>query len=168
MLKMQNQKTEPKTELDELPALNAEEMTLVEALGQGDDNVQAYRRAYEAEGYRLPELRVRACRKVAEPKIQLHLRHLRAVGFANAKLTLESRLMDELAFAQRAEDAGNYGAAGGSHDRINKLMGLYVERLEVMQADPLDALRQIALSSPALAAQLAKDNGIAWDEETHH
>src|SRR6185437_16284417 len=137
---MQNQKTPKKSDIDELPVLNPEEQTLVEALGQGDDNTEAYRRAYGAEGYSPPALRVRACRKVAEQKIQEHLRALRSGGFANAKLTLENRLLDEMAFAQRAEDAGNFGAAGGAHDRINKLMGLYVERMELTQSDPLDAL----------------------------
>jgi hypothetical protein len=61
-------------------------------------------------------LRVQACRKVAEPKIQAHLRALRSVGYANARLTLEGRIEAELGFAQRAEYAGNYGAAGGAHD----------------------------------------------------
>jgi hypothetical protein len=160
---MQNKKTSPKPTADnDLPPLSVQEQALVEALGQGDDNCAAYRKAYGAEGYSPAALRVQACRKVVEPKIQAHLRALRSVGYANARLTLESRLEAELAFAQRAEDAGNYGAAGGAHDRINKLMGLYVDKLDVTVHDPLETLREIAELSSELAHQLAEQAGIDW------
>lgn len=143
---MQNQKTKPVEMPENLPILTEQEQKLIEALGQGLNNSAAYRAAYGAQGYSDAALRVRACRKVAEPDIQAHLRALQAVGFANSKLTLDERISDELAFARRAEDAGNYGAAGGAHDRVNKLLGLYVERMDVTLNDPeriLDEIRQI-------------------------
>jgi hypothetical protein len=160
---MQHKKTSPKPAADnDLPRLSVQEQALVEALGQGDDNCAAYRKAYGAEGYSPAALRVQACRKVAEPKIQAHLRALRSVGYANARLTLEQRLEAELAFAQRAEDAGNFGAAGGAHDRVNKLLGYYVDKLDVTVHDPLETLREIAELSPELAHQLAQQAGIDW------
>jgi len=105
---------------------------------------------------------VQACRKVAEPHIQAHLRALRSVGFTNARLTLEGRLESELAFAQRCEDAGNFGAAGGAHDRINKLMGLYVDRIDVTYHDPAAILAELNSLSPELAMMLAQQHGIAF------
>lgn len=161
---MQNQKTDciSSVDIDELPQLSVDEQRLVEALGAGDNNIEAYSKAYGKSNYSPAALRVAACRKVAEPKIQAHLIALRSVGFTNARLTLQDRLESELAFAQRAESAGNFGAAGGAYDRLNKLMGLYIERLEVSAADPLETLRQIASVSPALAAQLAQAQGIEW------
>jgi hypothetical protein len=73
------------------------------------------------------------------------LRALRAVGFYNARLTLQHRIEAELAFAQRCEDAGNYGAAGGAFDRVNKMLGLYVERSEVtVTTDPATTLKELA------------------------
>lgn len=159
-------KTEPKQDsgdIDVLADLSVQEQRLVEALAEGLNNVDAYRRAYGAEGYSAPALRVRACRKIAEPKIQAALRVLRSVGLANAKLTLDDRIEHELAFAQRAEDAGNFGAAGGAYDRINKLLGLYVDKYEdVTQHDPLKTLDEIAKVSPDYAMHLAKKHGIAW------
>lgn len=162
----QNQKTAPATAAEELPVLSVQEERLVEALVNGADNCEAYRAGYGAEGYSAAALRVRACRKVADPKIQAHLRSLRAIGFANVGLTLAARIEAEAAFAQRAEDAGNYGAAGGAYDRINKLAGLYVEQVRVVndRVDPVQKLKQIAERSPDLAAFLAAKHGIELPE----
>jgi hypothetical protein len=155
---MQHRKTTPKA-----PAavrdLNARELVFVEALGQGDDNCVAYSKAYGPHNCSAATLRVNACRKAAEPQIQEHLRALRAIGFANARLTLQYRIEAELAFAQRCEDAGNYGAAGGAFDRVNKMLGLYVERSEVVVAvDPAVTLKE-------LAAMIGEDGG---DIEVRH
>lgn len=158
---MQNQKTESYQHDDELPPLNLEEQSLVEMILAGKSNTDAYLIAYNAIGYQRASLMVKACRKVAEKHIQAHLRAIRAVGTDKARLTLEDRLVSELAFAQRCEDAGNMGAAGGTYDRINKLMGLYVERFEdISIMDPLQTLASIAQHSPELALKLAKENNI--------
>lgn len=164
---MQNQKTEPNPELDDLPLLNAEEERLVELIAGGEDNSAAYLRAYNATGYSKAALHVRACRKVAEPKIQQHLRALRSVGLAKAQLSLAERLKDEMAFAQRAENAGNFGAAGGANDRVNKLLGLYVEKIQdVTSFDPVETIKEIARTQPELAASLAREHGIEWTAPT--
>lgn len=161
---VQNLKTLPAeiSIIDDLPPLNDKEKVLIEALGQLDDNCEAYRKAYGASGYSSEALRVQACRKVAEPHIQSHLAALRRVGFATARLTLQQRIEDERAFAERAEAAGNFGAAGQARDRINKLMGLYVERVEVSATDPLDTLKAIAQVSPEIAERLAEEHNIEW------
>ena len=164
---MQNQKTAPKQiDFAELPDLSVQEQRFVEALAEGCDNTEAYRRAYGAEGYSPPALRVKACRKAAQSHIQAHLDALRAVGLANCRLTLERRIEDEQAFAKRAELAGNFGAAGAAYDRINKLLGLYVEQFkDVSKDDPLAALNEIAKTSPDIAKQLALQSGIEWDDK---
>lgn len=154
---MQNQKTESKQiDISDLPPLSEPEQRLVEAIGAGCNNTEAYARAYGRGNYSAPALRVQACKKVAEPQIQAHLDALRAVGFANASLTLQARLEEELAFAKRAELAGNFGAAGGAYDRINKLMGLYVDKVELKAEDPTDALKEIAKISPEIALLVAR------------
>ena len=156
-----DKKTSPK-ELEELPILNKEESALIEAWAAGLDQTACYRAAYGAEGYSLPALYVAACRKFADPKINAHMRALRAVGLAKASLSLHERIEAEQAFAQRAEDDGNYGAAGQAHDRVNKLLGLYVEKFEDTSQDPLKLLEEIARVSPDLASKLAADSNIAW------
>jgi hypothetical protein len=160
---MQNQKTPPqKTEIS-LGDLSPEEQAFAEELALSDNQSQAYRNAYGAEGYSPNALKVRACRKAAEPKIKNYVAALRGAGLANARLTLEQRIADERAFAQRAEDAGNFGAAGGAYDRLNKLLGLYVERHMEMDSDPISALEQIAKEfGPDIARQLATKEGVSW------
>jgi hypothetical protein len=142
---MRHQKTAPR-EPGELRDLSVQEQAFVEALGQGDDNSVAFQKAYGPQTCSVATLRVKACHKAAEPKIRAHLAALRAVGFSNARLTLEGRIEAELAFAQRAETSGNWGAAGGAFDRINKLLGLYCDRSEmvVKSADPDVTLRELA------------------------
>lgn len=158
----QNKLTEPQDDT-ELPILNHEEEALVEAWAQGHDQTTCYRMAYGAAGYSAPALKVRACRKFAESKIQAHLRALQASGLAKVKLTLEERLSAELAFAQRAENAGNFGAAGQANDRVNKLMGLYVEKtMDVTPASPHDTLDRIeAEYGTEVAVAAAQKHGIA-------
>lgn len=161
---MQNQRTEP-LPADELDVLSVEEEKLVEAVALGHDNPTAYQMAYGATGYSPGALKVRACRKIAEPKIQAHLRALRAVGLANSGLTIQRRIETELAFAERAEMAGNFGAAGGAHDRVNKLLGMYVEKIKDVtnDTDPVRTLRDIAaIAGEDVAASLANKHGIEW------
>jgi hypothetical protein len=159
----QNMLTEPESEQDvgELAPLSPEETRFVEALAVRSSNVDAYREAYGAEGYSAAALRVQACRKAGEPKIRAHLKLLRANGLANARLTLNDRIEEELAFAQRCEDSGNMGAAGQARDRVNKLLGLYVEKVaDVTEHDPARTLAEIAQHSPEYAAELAKQHNI--------
>ena len=155
-------KTEPQTD-DVADTLSVEEEKLVELLSAGKGNAEAYRLAYGADGYSPNALAVRASRKIAEPKIQYHLRKLRSVGLANLSLSFEDRIRDEMAFAQRAENEGNFGAAGQARDRINKLAGLYVEKVQdVTGVDPVQTLKDIAQHQPDLAASLAAAHGIPW------
>jgi hypothetical protein len=130
---------------DELPLLNAAEAAFVEAIGSGDNNIEAYRKAFGAGGYNPNALRVEACRKAASPRIQVHLRHLRAAGLARASVTLQQRIEEEYAFAARCEAANNWGAAGCTYDRLNKLCGLYVDKAEiVLTSTPEQTLRELA------------------------
>lgn len=161
----QNMLTDEQEPIDmsELEPLSAQEQAFVEALGQLSNNTEAYRRAYGAGSYSSAALRVQACRKAAEPKIQAHLKVLRAQGLANARLTMSDRIEDELAFMQRCEDAGNMGAAGQARDRVNKLLGLYVEKVQdVTDYDPQRTLAEIAVASPELAIELAKQHNIPF------
>lgn len=159
----QNLKTDPAPAADDLPELSREEEQLVELVASGMGNSEAYRMAYGAQGYGANALAVQASRKIAQAHIQAHLRALRAVGHAKLGLSYEDRIKDELAFAQRAEDAGNFGAAGQARDRINKLAGLYVEKVQdVTDHDPHRTLKQIEEVNPDLAASLAQQHGIDW------
>lgn len=159
----QQQKTEGAEipDIEALEPLSPQEEKFVETLAQTGNNTEAYRAAYGAEGYSPPALHVKACKKAAQAKIQAHLRVLRRVGLDKAGLSLKERVEDERAFMQRCEDAGNFGAAGAARDRINKLLGLYVEkRQEVPAEDPRTTLDEIARINPDYARKLAEQEGI--------
>jgi hypothetical protein len=142
---MRYQKTAAMPPAPDLPELNAKEWVFVEAIGEGLDNCAAYRKAYGAEWYSNPALRVKACDKAGEPKIREWLRHLRAEGFERACQSLQQRIEDEMAFGARCEAAGNWGAASMTRDRCNKLMGLYIERQEiVVSSSPEQTLKELA------------------------
>jgi hypothetical protein len=163
----QHQKTKP-IDLSDLglPALNEQEEKLVELAISGLDQAECYLRAYDATGYSHNSLKVRACKKFAEPKIRAHIRALRAAGATNGVVTVEARIKEEFAFAQRAEDAGNFGAAGGAYDRINKLAGMYVEKIQdvTVQNDTMTTIKQIADEfGPDIARAIAKTNGIEYE-----
>lgn len=164
---MQHKKTQPtKADIDVLD-LSPEEQAFAEELALSGNQSEAYRKAYGAEGYNANSLKVKACRKAAEPRIKAFVAALRGVGIANARLTLEQRIEEERSFAQRAEDAGNYGAAGGAYDRLNKLLGLYVEKYTEVASDPLSAFETIAKEfGPDIAKQLAKQEGVNWNPDS--
>lgn len=153
--------------MTELPILSDQEEVFANELWLGTPQVEAYRKAYGAEGYNPNSLAVRACRKAGEQKIQNYVRHLKSVTVHKTALTMADRIADELAFAMRAERAGNFGAAGGAHDRVNKMLGHYIERMEVIGADPMASLREIAAIHPELARQLAQSSGLDWNGTEH-
>ncbi len=165
---MQQNKSNPMAMPDDLPPLSVKEQALIEAIGEGLNNSEAYQRAYGAEGYSRSALHVRACEKVAEPKIQAHLQALRQVGFTKAVVSRQGRLEAELAFAARCEATGNYGAAGQTYDRINKLAGYYSDGVVLVQPkDPMETLTELAKISPEAAAALATKAGIQqWQPST--
>lgn len=162
----QNLKTAPESDDDELPLLSAEEEALVEAIAAGHGNAEAYRIAYRADGYSPNALAVAASRKINSPKIQRHLRALQATGLAKTSLTRDARIKDRLAFAARAERAGNFGAANGAHDAVDKMLGHMIDRVaDVTASDPMQTLKDIAQHQPDLAASLAAQAGIPWDAD---
>lgn len=163
----QNLKTKPDSSDDELPILTTEEERLVELLTSGNvGHSEAYRIAYEADGYGANALAVKASRKIASAKIQRHLRAIQSVGLAKIGLSREDRIRDRLAFAARAEHAGNFGAAHAAQEAVDGLLGLKIERYEDVSksTDPADMLRQIAKDQPDIAASLAAQAGIAVED----
>ena len=155
---MQNKRSLPRD--IEIPELSPAELAMVEYYGQGTTQAEAYRKAYSANGYSKASLEVRACQKFSEPKIQQYLATLRLASFHRNLISREQRIAEELAFAQRCEDAGNFGAAASTYDRVNKLQGLYVDKVEITQADPLDTLEQIKKLDPVLASYLANGDAV--------
>ena len=97
--------------------------------------------------------------------LQSDLRAAQSVGLAKVGLTREDRIRDRLAFAARAEQAGNFGAAHAAQDAVDTLLGIKVERFEDVsqRLDVEQTLQDIARSAgPEVAAALAAKHGMEY------
>lgn len=140
-------------DVSDLPELTPQQMKFVEGIVAGLSASDAYRAAYDTANYQASSIWVNAAKLKAHEKVRLWLDAVQAAGFVRVATKREDRIQAEAAFAARAEGAGNWGAAGGAHDRINKLAGLYVERVEITDTtvSPADRLRQYAEQRPEMA-----------------
>lgn len=163
---MQNKKTKPLESAD-LPELTEQQRQFVRGLLDGKSAADAYRAAYSAENMGQNSIWVEASRLRSHPSISLWISAARRAELGHTRITLEQHIgrLDEL--RQIAIETGNVGAAVQAEQLIGKAQGHYTERYDIQTHDPADLLKQIAQLSPALAAQLAKDENIPWDHTEH-
>lgn len=152
----------------DLPDLTAQQMKFVENILQGKNATDAYIAAYNTENMQRSTIIQAASRLRNDSNIAATIYQSRIAGLGAASLTLNNHISELERLRELALSAGNHGAAVQAEQLRGKAQGHYTERLEVTNKhDPLEELRQIAQTSPAFAAQLAKDNGIPWDDNVH-
>lgn len=163
------------TDVSELPELTPQQMKFVDGIVAGLSASDAYRAAYDCSNSVANTVWREASLLKRHPKVSKWLQAAQEAGFVRLSVKREDRLAAEAAFAARAENAGNWGAAGGAHDRINKLAGLYVEKLEITdgESNAADRLRKLAEQSPdhaALVQAIAAKHGLDINKpaETRH
>lgn len=146
-----------------MPDLTAQQFKFVEGILAGLNGAEAYRTAYDCSNESPAAVQVDASRLRSHPNVSLWISAGRM-----ASLDAGSR-NDHLAELERlkttAEAAGNHGAAIQAEQLRGKVQGHYTERIELSRApDPLLELKAIASWSPELAADMAKERGITWEE----
>lgn len=165
----QRQKTAPSEPVDDLPVLTEKQMLFVKGVLDGKTASDAYRAAYDCENMQPETIWAAASRLRHNKQVGAWLDAAREAELASAKRTLDQHVarLDRLqAIALRT---GNVGAAVQAEHYIGKVSGHYTERMEIMNGDPLDTLKQIAGYAPDLARQLAQQAGIEWQEgQTEH
>lgn len=162
------QKTEAVEPTQDLPELTEKQMNFVKGILDGKTASDAYRAAYECQNM-LPEtVWAAASRLRHDTKVATWLDAAREMELAKATRTLEQHIARLDRLQSVALRTGNVGAAVQAEHYIGKVSGHYTERMEIMNSDPLDTLKQIAGYAPDLARQLAKQAGIDWQEHTEH
>jgi hypothetical protein len=153
----------------DLPDITEQQMCFVQAILEGMSATNAYRKAYHCENM-LPETVTGAASRLRNNSaITIWISQARIAGLGAGALTLDNHLAELERIRELALGAGNHGAAAQCEQLRGKARGHYTERLEITNThDPLQELRELALISPTLAAQLAKDKGIPWEGETSH
>jgi len=88
-------------------------------------------------------------------------------GLGHPIVTMESHIAELERLREIALNTGNVGAGVQAEQLRGKAQGHYKENIDITVNDPMATLREIAQLSPELAAQLAKDQGIEWQETKH-
>ncbi len=152
----------------DLPDLTAQQMKFVEEAIQGKNATDAYRAAYDTSRMLKETVWSEASRLWNNPQVAAWISQARIAGLGEATVSLSNHIRQLERIREMAILAGNHGAAAQCEQLRGKAQGHYTERLEITNKhDPLEELRQIAQTSPAFAAQLARDSGIPWDESVH-
>lgn len=165
---MRRKITEGEQSDDELPELTDQQRKFVEGVLAGKTASDAYRAAYDCSHSGDPTIWVNASRLRADANVALWLSAARKAGLSRAVVTLEGHIGELERLREIALESGNVGAAVQAEQLRGKASGHYTEQFRDMTMDVSETLREIARSSPELAAQLAKDNGIEWQGETQH
>lgn len=165
---MQRKRTDPDHASDDLPPLTAKQNKFVEGILSGKTASDAYRSAYDCSNSQLATIWARASELRANSNVAAWLSSARKAGLGRAVVTLEGHVAELERLREIALDTGNVGAAVQAEQLRGKASGHYTDNIRIVDGDPANMLKEIASLSPALAAQLAKDNGIAWDAETQH
>ena len=150
---------------DDLPDLTEQQMSFWRLRQEGKRPVEAYRLSYDCSAMSDPAVWTEASRLCNHPKIALWDAAAAKAEIGRVVRTKEQHMLRLNRLQQIALDTGNVGAAVQAEQLIGKVEGHYVEQYRDLTRDPLDSLREIAAVSPQLAAQLAKEQGIAWDEQ---
>jgi hypothetical protein len=160
-------KITPIEEGAELPDITEQQRNFVAGILSGKTASDAYRGAYDTSSMQKESIWVAASRLCDNANVALWLAAARKAELGHAVRSKEQHISRLDRLQQIALDTDNIGAAVRAEELIGKAEGHYVDHMEVTVADPMATLREIAQLSPELAAQLAKDQGIEWQETKH-
>jgi hypothetical protein len=152
---------------DGLPDLTEQQRKFVEGVLTGKTLIDAYRAAYDCSGMAPNSTWVAASRLRSHANIALWISAATKAHFGIASRTREQHIAKLAELGAIAVETGNVGAAVQAEQLIGKVEGHYTERLDISVTDPLQTLREIAQFAPELAAKLAADQGIEWQETQH-
>jgi hypothetical protein len=160
---------------DLLAELTEKQLAFWQAMEKpGNTQVRAYREAFDAENMSDATVSVKACQLWNSDKFKIIRSALMNAVRERSTRTLEYRIAEMEAFAERCELAGQYGAAFQAKQATGKLEGHYVDKKEIthrQDKEALDALKAIVQDgkpeSIAFAMKEAKSLGLQKELETH-
>lgn len=163
---MRPQKTNQKTENEELPELTEKQFKFVEGILAGKTASDAYRAAYDCTTMQNATIWATASALRHDRNVAVWLSAARKAGLERCTVTIDGHLAELARIRELALESGNLGAAAQCEISRGKASGHYKEIMDLNINDPLDLLAQIAAVSPELAEKLAEAEGIDW--ETKH
>ena len=143
----QNLKTEAIAlpSLDELPQLTDAEQEFVRLIVQeGNSASDAFRKTHTTDHMKPSTVWWYASQLKGSPKVEAWRKAMMAYSLHSGILQADEFVRDMLALAERAEAAGNYGAAVQARDKAAKVAGLHIERMEIKHiSEATDVLESI-------------------------
>ena len=152
---------------DGLPDLTEQQRKFVEGVLTGKTLIDSYRAAYDCSNMLPNSIWCEASKLRSHTKIAQWVAAATKAHFGLTSRTREQHIAKLAELGAIAVETGNVGAAVQAEQLIGKVEGHYTERLDVNITDPLQTLREIAQFAPELAAKLAADQGIEWQETQH-
>ena len=165
---MRDKKTQAATlpmDDEDLPALSDSERAFVEHLqDHGGSMAEAYRATHDCSGVADDTVRKRAQRLHRTERVLAYRRALTASGIVSAAYSKDEYIKESRALAQRAEAAGNYGAAVKSKENAARAAGVLNDKPqeEIPKFRSIEELlRTVALTrGEGEALELAKAYGV--------
>lgn len=152
-------------DLEVLPEITDKEHKFIMAIMDGMNNSDAYRHAYDCDGSSDRTIWGNASKVRNSAKVVAWLTHLRTTASADITVTRESHLRELERIKEMALANGNYGAASQCEVHKGKVIGAYVERVEVTGQDSDLASIQSDLEQQwgrDLARQMMAHKGLPW------
>lgn len=152
-------------DLNALPDLTDKEYGFIMGIMAGKNYSDAYRDSHDASNMGDPTIWAKASALRASDKVKIWLEHLRTNAAADIIVTRESHLRELERIKELALANGNYGAASQCEVHKGKVIGAYVERVEVSGGDSDLASIQRDLEQEygeELARQMMARKGLPW------
>ena len=152
---------------EELPKLTPKQLRYVQARMAGDNQSDAYRKAYDTEGWQDSSVWVNACQLEKHHKVATWMTALRAAGALDASCSKDQHLAELERLKQIALRSGNVGAAVQAEQLRGKASGHYVDKIEDITPNTDDLehrLQRLKETRPDLAHELAVKAGISLTE----
>lgn len=157
----------------ELPDLTGQQQEFVRHILSGKTASDAYRAAYDCSNSSQNTVWCEASKLRNDPSVAQWIAAGRKAHLGTAVLTRDMHLQELERIKELAIESGNLGAAADCEKTRGKVAGHHIDRIEdiTQRSDPLAILKEIAVHSPAYAAELARQQGIEWgadDRATKH
>lgn len=154
--------------LPNISHLTAKQQTFVQAIAEGQGNVEAYRTAGYSDKHPIKELAREASKLKRNPRIAPILTNIQLIKSTKLAQTAEGHSQQLLDLARKSEEAGQWGAAIRAVELTGKVAGHYVDRVAIEVASPVaDALGVMCQEihdtlGPDAALEYARKKGVEW------
>ena len=165
---MRRKITEQKIEIPDLPEISEADDIFAQECAKGKTAIEALKTSRDCSGMGINTQYSYASKLRNDYKIAIRIAAYQKACLGVAVESMEEHIRGMYRLREIALETGNIGAAVQAHHFADKASGHYVDQVRDVTVDPLNALKEIASFSPALASELAKEHGLEWPNATEH